>query len=266
MGDCGTVQSRYAIIVLISMLGNFNSSTPNHTWTKGLQTDAQMVNRDFKSWTSGQMYRTSYRDMHKKHPQKPKSYVIPGYGGYVPSVVADNMFSKSTTELSKETFNRTKYQQQRTTEFFPNRPFTTNVMGRTLGRLGGGLDDEYHTATRFHGNSTAQKGHPNTTESTWTSVYRKSFVSQEGLRPKIFRTTDLDGWKTCEASKRPLTQQSGFVQNKTAFDGHGWLPIKQLHGDTKQTEYSTRYNSSKPYHPQPLKANEPKLKKRELVY
>lgn len=212
------------------------------------------------------MYRTSYRDMHKKRPQKPKSYVIPGYAGYVPSVKADNMFARSTTEISKETFNRDKYLDKRTTEFFPSRPVTTNVMGRTLGRLGGGLDDEYHTISRFHGNSTLPKGHPNVAEHAWTTTYRKSFVSQEGERPKIFRSTNPETWKSCTPSMRPMTSLSGFVENRTAFDGHGWLPIKEMHGDTTKTEYRTRYNSAKHFHPKPLKANEPKLKKRELVY
>lgn len=248
------------------MLGNFNSTLPNRSWAKDPKSDADMQNRDFKNWTAGNMYRTSYRDMHKKHPQKPKSYAIPGYAGYVPSVKADNLYAKTYTEISKVTFNRDKYLGQRTTEFFPSRPFTTTTMGRTLGRFGGGLDDEYHTVSRFHGKSTLPKEHPNVAESNWTTTYRKSFVSQEGERPKIFRSTNPETWKSCEPSERPKTQQSGFVQNRTSFDGNGWLPIKQMHGDTTVTEYRTRYNPEKPFHPRPLKANEPKLRKREMVY
>jgi hypothetical protein len=212
------------------------------------------------------MYRTSYRDMHKKRPQKSKTYAIPGYAGYVPSVTADNLFAKTFTEISKETYNRDKYLDKRTTEFFPSRPITMTAMGRTLGRLGGGLDDEYHTVSRFHGKSTLSKEHPNFTDPAWTTTYRKSFVSQEAQRPKIFRTTNPDVWRSCSPSNRPLTQQSGFVQNRTSFDGDGFLPIKVLHGDMRQTEYRTRYNPEKPFHPNPLSANEAKLKRPELVY
>lgn len=248
------------------MLGNFNSSAANRSWSHEPKLDAQMESRDFKRWTGGQMYRTSYRDMHKKHPQKPKSYAIPGYAGYVPSVKSDNLYAKTYTEISKETFNRDKYLDKRVTEFFPSRPLTTCAMGRTLGRFGGGLDDEYHTVSRFHGKSTISKEHPNVADSNWTTTYRKSFISQEGVRPKIFRSTNPDVWRSCSPSNRPKTEQSGFVQNRTAFDGHGWLPIKELHGDNTITEYRNRYNPTMPFHPSPLKANEPKLKKREFVY
>jgi len=179
--------------------------------------------------------------------------------------VPDNNFAKTFTRISREQFNRQVYLPPRVTEFFPSRPFTTSLVGRTLGRLGGGLDDEYHTVSRFHGGPTIPKEHPNITHH-WETTSAVTYTSQEAQRPRIFRSTDLDFWKSTKASKRPSTQASGFVQNSTLFDGHGWLPIKEMHGDNTKTEYRTRYNRDVPFHPKPLQPNTRKMEPVKLVY
>ena len=134
-----------------------------------------------------------------------------------------------------------------------------------MGRFGGGLDDEYHTVSRFHGGPTIPKEHPNITHA-WETTNRMTYTPQEAVRPQIFRTTQTDAWKSTKVSQRPSTQASGFVQNSTLFDGHGWLPIKEMHGDNKVTEYRGRFNRDVPFHPKPLKANTRKMKPVSLVY
>ena len=66
---------------------------------------------------------------------------------------------------------------------------------------------------------------------------------------------------------RPLTRGvSGFVQNRTVFDGAGWVPTKNLHSDMFRTEYRGRFNTEKPFHKTVTPVNEMKMKKRLKVY
>ena len=109
------------------------------------------------------MYRTSYRDMHKASPIKNKSYGIPGYSGHIPGTTADTNYGKRFAVVTREQFNRSKYLPARKTDLFPQRPMSLTSMERTISRFGGGLEDEYHTVSRFHGKSTIPMTHPNYT-------------------------------------------------------------------------------------------------------
>lgn len=200
--------------------------------------------------------------MSEKRPASPKTCAIPGYAGYVPGAKSDNNFAKTFNRVSKEQLSRDKYLPERKTEYFPNRPFTTTAIGRSLNKLGGGLDDEYHRVSHFHGQSTIPKEHPNIANHNWETSYRTTFLNQEKERPRLCRSTNSGFWKSTEVSKRPSTQASGFVQNSTLFDGHGWLSIKQLHADMKETEYRKTFNPIIPFHPNPLQSNSRKLQKR----
>ena len=151
----------------------------------------------------------------------------------------------------------------RTLELFPNRPFSSK---RTLGRLGGGLEDEHHTISRFHGKSTIPMTHPNIQDNLWITSYSFSYINQEKNRSRIFRKTNYSPTKSAKANTRSKTAASGFVQNSTLFDGHGWLPIEKLHGDMTVSEYRNRYNPCVPFHPRPKKPNTRTLKKKSLVY
>lgn len=218
--------------------------------------------RDFMVWTSQNHYRTSSLDMSFKAPARPKEYVIPGYAGFVPGA-ADSPLEKSQTWTSKEQLNRDKYLPERTIENFPNRPQSTK---KILGRVGGGLEDEYHTVSRFHGKTTIPMTHPNVQDNNWQTSSSFSYVNQEELRKRIYRKTSYKPTKTSKVSKRPKTTASGFVQNSTLFDGHGWLPIEKLHGDMTVSEYRTRYNPEVPFHPRKLKTNLRKMRASSLVY
>ena len=221
---------------------------------------------DFQAWHTQHHYRTHYRDMTKKAPAPPKKYAIPGYAGYIPSSMVDNNYGKTFTQTSKEQLNRNKYLPERLTDSFPQRPFTSETMGKTLGKFGGGLEDEYHTISRFHGKCTIPMSHPNYTNTSWETSYAAVHVPQEPQRTRIFRTTDMSAWKAVEPCPRPRAQSSGFVGNSTLFDGHGWVPMRHLHGDMKPTEYRNRFNMYMPFHPRPLKPNARKMRKREKVY
>ena len=246
------------------MLGNYNSahkaSSLSPTRSPG------PTPKDFQEWASQHMYRTSYHDMHKKTPVKAKTYAIPGYSGHIPGTTADTNYSKRFSVITREQFQRSKYLSPRQTELFPQRPSSLSPMSKTQGRFGGGLEDEHHTVSRFHGKSTIPMTHPNYTASEWTSNYRAAYVKQEDLRPQIFRKTDLGFWKDLGVTHREATKASGFVQNSTLFDGHGWLPIKKLHGDLTYSEYRNRFNDGVPFHPNPLMKNVRRLKRKALVY
>ena len=116
-----------------------------------------LTSSDFSAWSSRNHYRTSSLDMSQKVPVPAKSYVIPGYSGFIPGK-ADSPLEKSKTWVSKEQLSREKYLPFRTTENFPNRPGSSK---RLLGKAGGGLEDEYPTISRFHGKSTIPATHPN---------------------------------------------------------------------------------------------------------
>ena len=248
------------------MLGNYNSS--NKTSSLSPTRSPGPNSKDFEGWASQHMYRSSYRDMHKTTPVKNKTYAIPGYTGHIPGTTADTNYSKRFAVITRQQFVREKYLVPRKTEVFPQRPTSISPMSKTqgLGQFGGGIEDEYHTVSRFHGKSTIPMTHPNYTASDWTSNYKKEFVKQEEIRPQIFRKTDMEFWKDLGVTNRESTKASGFVQNSTLFDGHGWVPIKKLHGDLTDSEYRNRFNDGVPFHPQPLKQNVRRLNRKALVY
>ena len=226
----------------------------------------KFVPDDFRIWTSQNLYRTSTADMQSPRPPKNKTSAIPGYQGAIPGSRSDNNFGKTFTKISREQLSRPVYLTSRLTEFFPNKPQIQSPMGRTLGKFGGGLQDEYHTVSHFHGQSTLSKEHPNYIGETWATSSKTAFTPQEGLRKHIFRTTNVEKWKNTAVNSRETCKNSGFVKNGLVCDGEGWLPIKELHGDMIKTEYRNKYNHEIPFHPKPLKPNPRKLnKKNEIV-
>lgn len=152
------------------MLGNLNTQYRKRDASDAPKRDTDVQNGHFKSWSNAHMYRTSTRDMGKRYPQSTKNQVIPGYQGHVPGNHADNNFAKSKTQASRDQFNREKFQPSRSTGSFPAKPFALSLMGTTLGKFGGGLEDEYHAVSRKHGGSTIPMAHPNYSQSSWTSV------------------------------------------------------------------------------------------------
>ena len=115
----------------------------------------------------------------------------------------------------------------RSTGQFPAKPFALSLMGTTLGKFGGGLEDEYHAVSRKHGGCTIPMTHPNYSQSSWKSVTQSTYTPQEKERAgKLFRSTNTSAWKSSTVCARPSTSASGFVQNSTLFDGHTWVPIK----------------------------------------
>lgn len=246
------------------MLGNFNSASKSSSMSPHRQCDIKA--KDFEEWAVKNIYRSSYHDMYKKSPVKNKNYAIPGYSGHIPGTKADTNYSKRFAVTTRQQFTQKKYLPMRTTQLFPQRPSNLTPMNKTQGLFGGGIPDEYHTISRFHGKSTIPTTHPNYTTSEWTTNYQTEYKKQEELRPEIFRKTDMKFWKDIDVSPRSTTKASGFVQNSTLFDGHGWLPIKELHGNMKYSEYRKRFNPDVNFHPSPLRTNLRSLKKRELVY
>ena len=226
----------------------------------------QIDSSDLRCWTSKHLYRTSTLDMSKTAPQKSKVYAIPGYQGTIPGVKSDNNFGKTFTKISREQLSRQVYLPNKTLEFFPNRPMVQTAFGRTQGKFGGGLEDEYQTISRFHGHSTLSKEHPNYISDPWTTTNKTEFKPQEPIRKHIFRTTHTEKWKKSQHSLNEATKSSGFVNNWLICDGNGWLPIKEMHGDMTNTEYRKRFNNEVPFHPDPLKSVPRKLKKKNVVY
>lgn len=241
------------------MLGNFNS--PHASQTKTFcKASSPVTVTDFRSWSSHNQYRTSTSDMSSPDPVKNKTSAIPGYSGTIPGTNSDNNFGKTFTKISREQLTRAVYLPGRTTEFFPNRPLNA-AYSRTLGKFGGGLEDEYHTVSRFHGKSTLAKEHPNYVSDPWATSSQTAFKPQEDVRKHTFRTTNLNKWKNTKFNGNEGTKSSGFITNWLVCDGKGWLPIKSLHGDMIRTEYRNKYNHDVPFHPKPLKVNTRQMKK-----
>lgn len=221
----------------------------------------QVTATDLTTWTSKHHFRTSSLDMSSKAAALNKTYVIPGYSGFIPGH-SDSPLEKSLTWVSKEQLNRTVYLPTRKVENFPNRPESE---GRLLGRAGGGLPDEYHTVSRFHGKCTIPTTHPNYQDNSFMTSNRFSYTKQEPQRSRIYRKTSYSPTRA-QKEHRPKTTASGFVQNSTFFDGHGWLPIEKLHGNMTVTEYRNRFNPEVPFHPRPLRPSTRKMRQQSLVY
>ena len=230
-----------------------------------LLSKSPLTPNDFRAWSSNHLYRTSTSDMHSASPPKNKNYAIPGYTGIIPGVASDNTFGKSFTKTSREQLSPEVYLPSRNIEVFPKKPAMKLLMKRTVGKFGGGLEDEYHTVSRFHGKSTLSKEHPNYINNIWTTVTREVYTPQELQRKQIFRTTNVEKWKKIPANLSDNCKSSGFINNRLICDGEGWLPIKQLHGDMKKTEYRNKFTNDIPFHPSPLKPNERKSKKALMI-
>lgn len=241
------------------MLGNFNS--PQASKMQTFYSPSSTVKAsDFRAWTSQNHYRTSTSDMTSPDPVKNKTSAIPGYQGTIPGTKSDNNFAKTFAKISREQFSRPVYLPPRTLEFFPNRPVQSSIP-RTSGKFGGGLEDEYHTVSRFHGKSTLLKEHPNYVSDPWSTSSKEAFKPQEDVRKHTFRTTNLGKWKNTKFNENENTKSSGFIKNWLVCDGKGWLPVKSMHGDMTRTEYRTKFNNEVPFHPLPLNPNPRKMKK-----
>lgn len=65
--------------------------------------------RDLHCWSRNHLFRTSYTDnfgSKKKQVVPLKSSAIPGYRGFIPGLVSENMHGSSYTPLSKEAFSK----------------------------------------------------------------------------------------------------------------------------------------------------------------
>jgi hypothetical protein len=204
--------------------------------------------------------------MHKSSPIKNKSYAIPGYSGHIPGLSSDSDYGKRFTIATREQFSREKYLPVRLTSKFPQRPASLSPSNSTKGRFGGGISEEYHSISRFHGKSTIPTTHPNYSPSDWSTNYGLSFKNQEKQRHLLYRKNNSEDIKKGPVLKSPKVQASGFVQNSTLFDGHGWMPMKHLHGDSSFSEYRNRFNSEVNFHPRSLKVSVRKLHRKRLVY
>lgn len=222
--------------------------------------------KDFSEWSSSNMYRTSYRNMHKLSPVKNKDYAIPGYSGHIPGKSADNAYGKRFTAVSREQFSREKFLPPRITDNFPQRPVSLSPYSSRGSKFGGGLAEEYQTVSRFHGKSTLPLNHPNYSGNNWETNYGSSFKNQEKFRGFLYRKSDSEEWKKTPVLKGEKNKASGFDKNSTLFDGYGWSPIKKLHGDLSYSEYRSRFNPEKKFHPLPFKAKLRKLRAKKLVY
>lgn len=231
---------------------NFTASPP-----------AQLSKQSSFDWSSSNMYRTSYTDMHKSSPSKNKSYAIPGYSGHIPGLSSDGDYGKRFSIASREHLSREKYFPGRLTEKFPKRPSSLSPASSIKGRFGGGLEEEYHTVSRLYGKSTIPVTHPNYSSDSWSTNYGLSYKNQENQRHLLYRKSDKNIWKKTPALDSPHVKASGFVQNSTLFDGHGWLPLKEMHGDQSFTEYRKRFNSESG---QGFRQSLRKMNRKKLVY
>jgi hypothetical protein len=69
----------------------------------------------FHKWTSDSMYKSSYAHFHSKvilhlfqESTQPKNSVIPGYGGYIPSIKAENIHARGYSAMAKQSFNQSQ--------------------------------------------------------------------------------------------------------------------------------------------------------------
>ena len=130
--------------------------------------------------------------MQSSHPAKNKTSTIPSSQGTIPGSRTDNNFGKTFAKTSREEFSRLVYLTSRLTEFFLNKAQIQSPMDRSLGKFGGGLEDEYHTVSHFHGQWTFCKEHPHYISDAWSTTSKTAFTPQEWLRKHIFRTTNTN--------------------------------------------------------------------------
>ena len=132
-------------------------------------------------------------------------------------------------------------------------------------------DNSLHAVTHMHGKSTIMDTAPNLkVRSPFVSSMRASFESPQKLVKPVFRTrmqsSEQFDPELQQTKNKQMHSSSGFTCNSTLFDGTGWVPEKNLHGDQFRTLYRNQFNQAKPFHKMIVKPNAGRMRKRELVY
>jgi len=196
------------------------------------------------------MYRTSYGDMYKRTGSQPRQVAIPGYEGHIPGIASENKYGKSLSNLALRQLNDKSLREKSR---------STCIRFGFNTRLNNFRDETLHVNNHRHGGTTIMRHHPCLNTKAMSTSYGSGFKNPT----QFTRPTDKPGSRT---SSRPSTRASGFVQNSTLFDGSGWEPSSNLHGDMFRTEYRNRFNQSLPFHHANTRVSLGQLKKRELNY
>ena len=99
----------------------------------------------------------------------------------------------------------------------------------------------------MHGKSTFMAPAPNLRDQNpFVSSMRASFESPLKLGKPTFRTRHFSPERfdaeIQTQERKKYANASGFTMNSTLFDGTGWVPEKNLHGDQFRTLYRNQFN------------------------
>lgn len=196
---------------------------------------------DFFRWTGNHFYRTSYNDMRSKvssagyltsqSPVEKKNAAVPGYKGFVPGMKNNNHVGKRYTEQTRDVM----------------RPDVIDNKKRVLATTGFNFakvpkqDETLQATSHRHGKSSIMDTHPSMKpENYMVTSMRASFESPKKQVNPVWRNRSSSNNLDSDLQVRQNSHRSnnsGFTMNSTLFDGTGWVPEKNLHGDQFRTLY-----------------------------
>jgi len=123
--------------------------------------------------------------------------------------------------------------------------------------------------THKHGKGTILSTSPNLAPyKQFRSNSQFSFASPKKLPRPTWRARNVEDMfdKESRTQVKDKMNGSGFGNSFNLFDGTGWVPEKNLHGDMTRTLYRNQFNKPKPFHQSEVRGAKPVIKKKEFVY
>lgn len=214
---------------------------------KNHKAEDQYGEKDFFAWSNSNFYRTSTNDMSNKSPVPRKSNSIPGFGGYLPKIKANNHIQETVTEQSRGVFNQSMIDDApnpySSTGFnaslIPQNDDTREATSRRYGTVTRHLPHPNHhptgydnTTTRLSYKGPADKPKPNFRDRDTKAVFENaatlSFCKVSTNHHNPTRTIQEDTHFKKDALS---TQTSGYTMNRQHWDGSGWGTEKNQHTD-----------------------------------
>lgn len=185
---------------------------------------------------------------------------MPNYQGYIPGKDSNNELGRTFSKVTRKCFDQAK---------LDNKPFMFSTTGFNQSKLPR-TDSTLFASTHKYGKCTLQPTHPCVDDKNWTTTARNSWRKPvEHNKPTSRRNGTQSQVKFDNgllASYRPSTTASGFGTGMKLFDGHNWMPMKNMHSDNVRTEYRNRFNKDKPFHHTVKPMTTGRMAKRVLVY
>ena len=167
---------------------------------KNPKQEQKVGENEFFRWTNGNFYRTSYNDMRERSPVEKKNACVPGYKGYLPGVVANNIFGKTQTETSRRSLDRATLDDK--VALYSSTGFNSSKLPKG--------DHTLHAVSNRYGKTTIFDTHPHVKPNVIDTTTRDSYYSPKKLPRPNWRARGSSA-NFDEGAPHERARASGFV-------------------------------------------------------